>query len=96
LTATLKLPRVLAQVANAEMAQPVDGDTLAEALASLFRVSPGLRGHILTESGEIRPHVSVFVDGAQAGLGTPVGVGSEIRVLQAVSGGSGSGHSPCV
>ena len=69
------------------MAQEVDGETVADALDSLFRGSPGLRGHVVAEDGRIRTHVSVFVDGVQADLDTELGDGSEIRILQAVSGG---------
>jgi hypothetical protein len=56
-------------------------------LGELFRREPGVRNHIVDESGAIRPHVSVFVDGVQAGLDTPVRPDSQVRVLQAVSGG---------
>lgn len=87
MTATLRLPRVLATVANTELSHQVEGDTLALTLEDLFRREPGLRNHLLDEGGRIRRHVSVFVDSDQADLGTAVGDGAEIRVLQAVSGG---------
>ncbi len=68
----------------------VDGRSVSEAMDDLFEREPGLRNHIVDESGAIRPHVSIFVDGVQADLGTDVGDDSEIRVLHAVSGGSGT------
>ena len=49
----------------------------------------------LDEQGEIRQHVTVFVDeqsvraGTRLGLATPVRSGAEIWILPAVSGGSG-------
>ncbi len=46
---------------------------------------------VLTEQGELRPHVNVFV-GAESirvtgGLATPLGEKAEIWILPAVSGG---------
>lgn len=87
MTATLRLPRVLATTANTSLVHSLQGETVEMVLASLFESEPGLRGHILDETGAIRPHVSVFVDRYQAELGTAVGEGAEIQVLQAVSGG---------
>ena len=87
MTAELRLPRLLAEIANTGPAHPVVGSTVAEALDDLFSQLPGLRNHVLDEAGAIRPHVSIFVDGYQAGLDTAVGGDAEIRILHAVSGG---------
>jgi molybdopterin converting factor small subunit len=87
MTATLRLPRVLAMTANIDLRHLVAGDTVASVLESLFDQHPGLRNHLLDDNGGIRPHVSVFVDGRQANLTTPVADGAEVYVLQAVSGG---------
>jgi molybdopterin converting factor small subunit len=86
-TATLRLPRFLSTVANTEKVQTVDGENLEKVLTDLFAREPGLRPHILDEGGQIRAHVSVFVDREQADLETEVRDGAEIQVLQAVSGG---------
>jgi molybdopterin converting factor small subunit len=87
MTAELRLPRLLAEIANAGSTHPVEGSTVTEALEDLFSRLPGLRNHVLDEGSSIRPHVSVFVDGHQADLETGVGDGAEIRILHAVSGG---------
>ena len=87
MTARLRLPRLLSETVPVAPEHRVEGSTVAEALGDLFSSSPGLRTHILDELGAIRPHVSVFVDGVQADLDTEVGDGSELRVLNAVSGG---------
>jgi molybdopterin synthase sulfur carrier subunit len=65
--------------------------TVAEALDALGAVAPGVRERVVTERGEVRPHVNVFV-GAEnirdaRGLETPVPDGCEIAILPAVSGG---------
>jgi molybdopterin converting factor small subunit len=87
MTATIKLPRMLWETANTEPAYDVEGVVVSEILDDLFRQAPGLRNHIIEETGIVRPHVSIFVDGFQSDLDTNVGEGSEIRVLHAVSGG---------
>lgn len=78
---------MLAQVANAELSHQVEGATVGQVLASLFDAEPGLRGHIVDETGRVRPHVSIFVNGAQANVDSSVVQDAEIRILQAVSGG---------
>lgn len=87
MTARLRLPRLLAQAAKTGLIHQVEGSTVREALGSLFEREPGLQGHIVDETGEIRPHVSLFVEGTQASLDSLVGEDAEIRILQAVSGG---------
>lgn len=88
MSAHIRLPRMLSETVKTEPTHHVEGSTVAEGLADLFDRVPGLRSHILDETGSVRPHVSVFVDGHQAELETDLGEASEIRVLHAVSGGS--------
>jgi molybdopterin converting factor small subunit len=87
MTARLRLPRLLSETVAVAPEHQVEGTNVSEVLDDLFSSAPGLRNHIVDETGRIRPHVSVFVDGVQAGLDTEVGDGSELRVLNAVSGG---------
>jgi len=65
--------------------------TVAEALDALGGVHPGLRERILTEQGDVRPHVNLFVAETNirdaGGLAMRVPDGSEIAILPAVSGG---------
>lgn len=71
----------------------VDGAAgpLAGALASLWRECPAVRDRVLTERGEVRPHINIFVDGEDirytGGLDTVVGDGAEVFLVPAVSGG---------
>jgi molybdopterin synthase sulfur carrier subunit len=65
--------------------------TVGEALEALWALYPGVRDRVVSEVGEVRPHVNVFVD-AEAirftdGLATPVKDGVEIAILPALSGG---------
>ena len=72
---------------------PVDvrAATVREALDAAFAVHPAVRGYVLDDAGALRPHVTVFVDGAvvtdRAELASPVGAHARIDVLQALSGG---------
>ncbi|HUO84858.1 MAG TPA: ubiquitin-like small modifier protein 1 [Thermoanaerobaculia bacterium] len=65
--------------------------SVEEALELLWDRYPGVRDRVLTELGEVRQHVNVFVDGTSIrdaeGLGTAVREGAEIIILPAVSGG---------
>ena len=50
------------------------------------------RDPIITELGEVRPHINIFVDGENirdsGRLDTPVRDGAEVFVIPAVSGGA--------
>jgi len=65
--------------------------TLREALEASFARNPQLRGYVLDEQGHVRKHVAVFIDGQMLAdrhnLSHPLGPGSEVYVLQALSGG---------
>ena len=67
------------------------GGTLREALESLFAAHPGIQDRVVTEQGEIRQHVNVFVGSTEArlidGLATRLVDGTEISIMPAISGG---------
>jgi sulfur-carrier protein len=65
--------------------------TLRDALAALAAVRPGIVDRVLTERGEIREHVNVFVGEESVrlhgGLAATVRDGDTIEIIAAVSGG---------
>jgi len=65
--------------------------SLSEALSLLWSEVPAVRDRVLTERGEVRPHINIFVDGESirdaGGLATRVRDGAEIFILPALSGG---------
>jgi molybdopterin converting factor small subunit len=67
------------------------GGTLRAALEALFAAHPGIRDRVLTERGEIREYVHVFVGKSEArltgGLASPLADGMEISIIPAISGG---------
>jgi molybdopterin converting factor small subunit len=68
-----------------------DAESLSDALALLWSEYPSFRDRVVTELGELRPHINIFVDGESirysGGFGTPVRDGAEIVILPALSGG---------
>ena len=64
------------------------GGTIDQVLADLDRRHPGLRFRIVDEQDVLRPHVKVFVDKRLVrDLSTRIPAGSELHILQALSGG---------
>ena len=65
--------------------------TVGEALAALWALHPGVRDRVVTEQGEVRPHVNVFLGRESirvtGGLATPLGADAELSIIPAVSGG---------
>ena len=65
--------------------------TVGEALAAVAARLPALTDRVLTEQGELRRHVNVFLGDESIrfldGLATTVDEGSTITIVPAVSGG---------
>ena len=71
-----------------------DGDagaTVREVLEGVFAAYPRARRYVLDDTGAVRRHVVVFLDGRQirdrAAQSDPVQADSELHVMQALSGG---------
>ena len=65
--------------------------TVGQALAQLWQMYPGLRDRVLTETGQVRMHVNVFLEDENIRrkelLDTQLPENSEITILPSVSGG---------
>lgn len=90
---TVHIPSALREHTRgaARVEVPHEGDTVASALEVLYAAYPGIRDRLVTEQGNLRPHVSLFV-GADSirytgGFDTRVRDGDELTILPAVSGG---------
>lgn len=85
------LPSYLQQFAGGKERVEVEGGTVAEVLEALGRIHPGVKSRVVTEQGEIRAHINVFVGERncrfEEGLRTAVPDGAEVVILAAVSGG---------
>lgn len=64
---------------------------LRYAFEALWVRCPAIRDRIVTEQGEIREHINVFVGNEDirytGGLLTPLAAGAEISIVPAISGG---------
>lgn len=69
----------------------VSAQTVKGALDAALAGDAILKGYVLDEQGRLRKHVNIYVDGRpvrdRLRLSDPVAPGSEIYVLQALSGG---------
>jgi molybdopterin synthase sulfur carrier subunit len=67
------------------------GDTVREVLDRVFEEYPRVRSYVLTEQGELRKHMAIFLNGAmirdKVGLSDAVQADTELYVMQALSGG---------
>jgi len=87
------IPGPLREYAGNRAEVRVDGraQSVGDALSLLWAQYPAVRDRVITEVGDVRPHVNIFVDGESirdsAGLRTVVRDGAEIFILPAVSGG---------
>ena len=75
---------------NLEIALPGEYKTVADVLDSLWQRHLALRDRVLTEQGEIRPHVNIYLGNKDVrhlnGLDTTL-ISSGIHIFNAVSGG---------
>jgi hypothetical protein len=69
----------------------VKGTTVREVLDTVFADNPRLRRDVLDDQGDLRQHMTIFLDGVQirdrVSLSDVVSEDSEIYVMQALSGG---------
>jgi molybdopterin converting factor small subunit len=64
------------------------GAVLAAVLVDLDRTYPGIRFRMIDEQDRIRPHIRIFVNGAQVrDLSQPLNATDEVIIVQALSGG---------
>jgi molybdopterin converting factor small subunit len=87
------IPGQLREFAAGRSELRIEGEahSVSDALSLLWRECPGARDRVLTERGDVRTHINIFVDGENirhaGGLDAPVADGTELIILPAVSGG---------
>ncbi|HEX2521793.1 MAG TPA: ubiquitin-like small modifier protein 1 [Terriglobia bacterium] len=93
MTITFYIPGPLRQYTEgrSQVEINVSAANVAEALAALWQAYPGLRDRVLTEQGEVRQHVNIFVAEENirdhGGLAAVVKNGAVVTIVPAVSGG---------
>ncbi len=88
---TVKIPTQLRDLAGGAASVQADGQTVGEALESLFESHAELRDRLYAENGDLRRFINVYLGGEDIrfleGLQTPVPAGGELTILPAVAGG---------
>jgi molybdopterin converting factor small subunit len=90
---TFLIPGPLRELTGGRSEVLVDGSagSVSQALSLLGADYPKVHDRIVTELGEVRQHINIFIDGDSfrdiGGLGAPIRNGAEIIILPAVSGG---------
>jgi molybdopterin converting factor small subunit len=77
----------LKKLADNRSEHRIEGTTVAELLRALELSHPATAGWILDETGQIRRHINVYVNGERGGEETSVGSNDRVEVLPAISGG---------
>lgn len=85
---TVHIPSALRSYTGQQSEVQADGATLAEVLAALDRLYPGIRFRIVTEQDTIRPHIRIFVNDEQAQhLSASLQPEDRVYIVCALSGG---------
>jgi molybdopterin converting factor small subunit len=90
---TFHIPGTLREFTDGRSKVEIDASpaTVADALATLWILYPGVRDRIATEQGQIREHINLFVGEEDirytGGLMSPISDGSQISIVPAISGG---------
>ncbi len=88
---TVHLPGALRSRAGATLRCRAEGTTVREVVKALDRLDPGLGFRLCLETGDLRPYVNVFVNGANVryaqGLDTAVPEEAAVHIFQSVAGG---------
>ncbi len=88
---TVKLPRVLADLAACERRITVSGSTVAEALDDLIRKHAPLALHLFDDTGALRRHVLCFRNEvsvkSRAELDQRLTAGDQLTLVNSVAGG---------
>ncbi len=86
--ATVSIPLLLKDVTGGVRRAEVQGATIAEVIAALEGLFPGIEARI-RDGQRIRPIFAFTVDGviATQGLATPVGPASAVDILPVMGGG---------
>ena len=77
----------LRQLAGGATEHRLDGATVIGALRGLEHEHPALSGWIVDETGAIRRHINVFVNGERGREETAVAHDDRVEVLPAITGG---------
>ncbi len=89
---TIRIPTPLRQYTGGQAEIPVAGADVGAALADLTGKHPALRGHLYTDSGDLRAFVNVFLNDEDVrylqGPATPIADADRLMIVPSIAGGS--------
>jgi molybdopterin synthase sulfur carrier subunit len=88
----VKIPTILrTYTGGAKTVEAKGGGTVSELIDELDSAHPGLKGRLITDSGELHRFVNVYVNDEDVrftgSLQTPLSDGDAVTILPAVAGG---------
>ncbi len=87
----LKIPTPLRPYAGGHAVVDVKGQRIAEILQDLTQQHPGLKQHLFSENGDLRPFVNLFVNDEDirylSGVDTPIEESDQLRIIPSIAGG---------
>ena len=90
----VRIPEVLRKLTNGSDMVSLEAGTVGQMIEALEKAHPGIKERICDEKGNVRRFVNVFVNEEdirfQENLDTPLAAGTEVSILPAIAGGSGS------
>lgn len=87
----VRIPTPLRKLTNEQELVEVSASTVADAIAALQKLFPGIQERLIDESGQIRRFVNVYVNEEDIRFldnqATPLKAGDEISIIPAIAGG---------
>jgi molybdopterin synthase sulfur carrier subunit len=87
----VRIPTPLRKLTNEQELVEVSATTVADAIAALQKLFPGIQERLIDESGQVRRFVNVYVNEEDIRFldnqATPLKAGDEISIIPAIAGG---------
>lgn len=87
----VRIPTPLRKLTNEQELVEVSAGTVADAIAALQKLFPGIQERLIDESGQVRRFVNVYVNEEDIRFlqnqDTPLKAGDEISIIPAIAGG---------
>jgi molybdopterin synthase sulfur carrier subunit len=87
----VRIPTPLRKLTNEQELVEVTAGTVADAIAALQKLFPGIQERLVDETGQVRRFVNVYVNEEDIRFlenqQTPLKAGDEISIIPAIAGG---------
>jgi len=94
MAATLFIPTALRAFTDGQGKVSLEGNTVGQLIAALAERYPDIQQHLYDDVGELRSFINLYVGEnnikTTGGLATPIADGTEVLLVPAIAGGSGT------